>query len=296
MPKFAGNDELVSLIYDVINFKFKDETIIAQTGRLLDDGSLTLTAGAEPGKIWVTMANGQAHQVWAIQGIALRHNITVEIRYNIHDELYVDRLAEAENVRTFGSGALSMSVPDRAAELVRESIATKNLQHMRIQASNPVDLSVFLPAGYFEWQGAVRYWGGGAVAITAPSTSLKHRMTLVSLDRNTLTLTATNGNEFGTVQSIGEPQLNDIAVGAEHLRLGGARVANGQTTIGYNDIVDGRMVFSQWPGFTLYPTTIPGEMTIPSGYRAGDWVGSMSITGKLTVHGGTRNIPRKVAA
>ncbi len=289
MPKSAHNDELIDLIYEVIDFKYRNETIIAQTGRLLDDGSLTLTDGADPGKVWVTMANGQAHQVWALQSVALYHNITVEVRYNIHEELFIDRIAEAENVRTFGAGAPAMSIPERPADLIRETINTARLRHMRIQASDPLDLSVFLPSAYYEWQGVVRYWGGGAVVITAPATSDKHYMVLISLNRNTNILTATNGTEFSTIQSIGEPQLNDIVAGVEHLRLGGPRVANGQTTIATADIVDGRMIFSQWPGYTVYPIDIPadGEMDIPAGYRT-EWYGKHTISGKLTISGDLR--------
>jgi len=287
MPKSPNKEEIVQLIYEVIDFKYKDETTLAKTGRLLDDGSLTLTAGTEPGKVWVTLANGHAIQVYRGGRVKMHHNITVEVRYNINQELYVDRVSDAENIRLFGEATPTLSVPDRAASLIRELVTTARLEHMRIQANNPVDLGVFLPADYYEWQGVVRYWGGGSIAVTAPGTTAKHWMVLISLDRNTNTLTATTGSEFGQQQSIGEPQLNDIAVGAEHLRLGGARVANGQTTVGFNDIVDGRMVFSQWPGFTLYPTTIPGEMTIPSGYRS-EWWGKIVVTGKVIIEGDLR--------
>ncbi len=289
MPKSSNPDEIIQLIYDVINFKYKDETIIAKTGRLLDDGSLTLRAGAELGKVWVTMANGQPHQVWALQGVADYHNITVEVRYNIHEELFIDRITEAENIRAFGAGAPVLSIPQVPSELDRRVIETKNLAALRIRANNPVDLGVFVPESYYEWQGIVRLFGSGSIAVTAPSTVGTHWMVLITLNRNTNALVATTGTEYGTVLSIGLPQLNEIDLGAEHLRLGGARVANGQTIVTTDDVVDGRLIFSQWPGYTLFPSDVPtgGELDIPVGYRTETW-GKITWSGKVTISGGLR--------
>ncbi len=290
-------DELVKLIFELIDEKHKLDTIIAVTGRTLDDGTTQLpSAGADPNKMWVTTPDGHVMQVWGMQGIKDEPNIAVEIRPNIFNELRIDRIIEGETTRTFGAAGPSLSVPDRAADLIREMVNTRRLKHMRVKASNPTALTVFVPSGYYEWQGVLRFWAGGAVTVTATATSNKHRMTLITLNRDTGALAVTNGDDFGTVQSIGESQLAAISSAPEHLRLAGVRVANGQTTITEDDIVEARTVFSQWPGYTIYPTTIAGEMTIPAGYRTADWVGSMLVTGKLTVHGGVRNIPRKVAA
>ncbi len=281
-------NEFKQLIYEMVDERRQQLTKIAKTGRLLDNGTLQRpSVGAEPGKAWVTLGDDHAIQVWGIQRIKDEANITVELFPNINGELRIDAILESETVRTFGSGAASLSVPDRAANLIREVVNTRRLEHMRIRASTPQALTVYVPAGYYDWQGVLRFWSGGSITITATATSNKHRMTLVTLNRSTGLLAVTNGDDFGTVQSIGEAQLAAISVGAEHLRLGGARVANGQTTITENDIVEARVIVGQWQGFNTFFPTIDGEMTIASGQRA-SWYGKIIITGKFVIEGDLR--------
>jgi hypothetical protein len=90
--------------------------------------------------------------------------------------------------------------------------------------------------------GSLRWWGGGAITVTAPGSANQWRWTVIGLDAEAGSLVAINGAAISVVAPLDVATIPAIWGASPAIALAAVRVRNGQTELDEDDFEDLR-----WP-------------------------------------------------
>ncbi len=198
------------------------------------DGVYCVTVAENPAKYYVRFAEGNFAQVYHRGRVAPVPDLPVEVGTD-----------SAGNLVILGGD------PDRAG-MFDGSHEVGLHSHARGSGLEfPVDLRLLTPVkaaplgglmvgvaqGAYLHGGSLRWWGGGAITLTAPASANQWAWTVVGIDADANTLVAVNGSALAVVAPLDPATLPAIPL-AGAIPLAALRLRNGQTELDEDDFED----------------------------------------------------------
>lgn len=188
--------------------------------------------------------------------VANKENIPVWVGKAPGGETIIMDVQQEETAAWAGSGAPGLAVGPHTHELgfgLDDPVSGRRISPLLVYCTTPASLSVKINAGFYVYNGSLRYYAGGTLDLTSylPSTAAMWAWVLVHLHPVTGVIGATKGTEYALAQPLNDNLIADITL-AGTVPLAAVKLAGSQTSISSE---------STFADVRAWPTGIGGSAT-----------------------------------